>query len=47
MSGAAQLGHGDGPSLQVADRADPLGPEQLEAADMAPRQHDNRVPRIH
>src|SRR5262245_33785940 len=45
--GAASLGHGDGLPLQVADRADSVGPKQLEAADVAPRQHDDLVPRFH
>ena len=42
-----ELGHGDGLPLQVADRADLLGPEQLEAADVAPRQDNDWVPRVH
>ena len=43
----AQLVHRDGLPLQVTDRADPLRPEQLEAADMHPRQDDDRIPRVH
>ena len=45
--GGAQVGHGHGLPLQVADRADLIGPEQLEAANVAPRQEDDRVPRVH
>ena len=47
MLGAAQFGHGHGLPLQVADGAHPLGPDHLEAADVAPREDDDGVPCIH
>jgi hypothetical protein len=42
--GRSQPVHRDGFPLQVADRADPLRPEQLEAANMHACQQDKRVP---
>ena len=39
-------GDGDRLPLQVTDGTHPLGGEQLEAADVDPRQQDNRVPRV-
>ena len=44
---AAQLRHGHGLLPQVADGAHPVGPDQLEAADVAPREDDEGVPRLH
>ena len=31
--------------FEIADRANPVGSEQLEAADVTPRQYDDRVRR--
>lgn len=39
--------HADGLPLEVADRADSVGPEQLVAADVDPGQKDDRVPGVH
>src|SRR5439155_269010 len=36
----------NGPPLQVADRADPVGSEQFVAADMNSRQNNDRIPSI-
>jgi hypothetical protein len=41
--GATQLGDGDGLPLQIANRADVVGPKQLEAADVGPREDDEGV----
>ena len=46
VSGGIQRGHGDGLSLQVADGADLMCPEQFEAAEVEPRQEDDGVPRL-
>ena len=43
MLGASQLPHRHRLALQVADGADLLAPEQLEAADVGPRQEHERV----
>ena len=43
MIGASQLGDGDGLALQIANRADVVGPKQLEAADVGPREDDEGV----
>jgi hypothetical protein len=45
--GAAELGHGDGFPLQVADGTDPLRPKQLEAPDVDACEQNERVPRLH
>ena len=37
-----QLGHGDGFALEVTNRVDALGPEQLEASRMYPAEEDER-----
>src|SRR5215472_3070471 len=42
----SELEHGDGLSLQVTDRTDALGAEQLEAAGVQPREDDDRVARF-
>jgi hypothetical protein len=39
-----QRGHGDGLALQIADGADLVRPEQLEAADVESREDDEGVP---
>jgi hypothetical protein len=41
-----QRGHGDSLAPQVADGTDRVRPEQLKAADMEPRQDDDRVSRL-
>jgi hypothetical protein len=41
--GATQLGDRDGLSLQIANRADVVGPKQLEAADVDPCEDDEGV----
>ena len=47
MGGRAQrLGQGHGFPLQVADGADPVGPEQLVAADVQAGQEQERVARV-
>jgi hypothetical protein len=42
--GRSQSAHRDGFPLQVGDRADPLRPDQLEAADVQSHERDDRVP---
>ena len=46
IPGGIQCGHGDGLSLQVADGADLVRPEQFEAADMESREDDDGVSRL-
>jgi hypothetical protein len=45
--GGSQLGDGDRLALEVADRADALGPEELVAADVDPGQENDRRAGIH
>ena len=46
MLGRPTRCHGDGLPLEVADRADVVGSEQLEAADVETRKdHDSDLPR--
>ena len=47
MLWAAQLGHGSGLPFQIADGAHPIGPDHLEAADVAPREDDDGVSGLH
>jgi hypothetical protein len=46
VGGAAQLLDGHRPPLEVADRPDTVGAEQLEAADVGAREHDDRIARF-
>ena len=41
-----QARHGHRLSLQIADRADPVGPEELETADVHAGKHDDRSPDV-
>jgi hypothetical protein len=46
VSTGIQRRHGDGLAPQVADGADCVRPEQFEAANVEPRQDDDRVSRL-
>jgi hypothetical protein len=47
VCGESQPTHGDALPLQVPDCADPLGSEQLEAADVHAAQDRDRVTRVY
>ena len=46
VSAGIQRGHGHGFPLEVADRLDVIGPEQLEAADVESCQDDDGIARL-
>ena len=47
LGASEAIAEGDGLALQVADRAHPLAPEQLEAADVDSGEDDERVSGVH
>ena len=47
MTARPQLGDTDRLAFQIADCADLLGPEQLEAADVSRSDEQNGSPRVH
>src|SRR4030095_13337434 len=47
VRGSIQAAHADGLPFQVADRAYPLGAEQLKAADVDPSEDHDRRPPVH
>src|SRR5256885_1882469 len=47
VMGGSPLGDGDRLALEIADRADALGPEELVAADVDPREENDRRARVH
>ena len=46
VASGADFGHADRPPFEVADRADSIGGEQFEAADVAAAKNDDRIARV-